>query len=128
MSTVIWMMLGGSLGALSRYFMGLWIMRTYKAPRIPIAMVLVNGIGSFGLGFLLGAIRNENSYLFLGQEEVYAFLSVGFFGAFTTFSTFSIEAIMLWQKRKIKEFVFYVLITVVMSIILFVLGLWVGLL
>lgn len=128
MSTALWTMLGGSLGALSRYFMGLWIMQAYKAPRFPLAMLCVNGIGSFSLGLLLGAIQNEQGYLFLGKEEVYAFLAVGFLGAFTTFSTFSVEAIMLWQKGKLKEFVLYVVITIVMSIVLFVLGTWLGML
>jgi CrcB protein len=128
MSTVLWTMLGGSLGALSRYFMGLWIMKAYKTPRIPIAMVLVNGFGSFGLGVLLGATWNEQNYFLLGKEGVYSFLAVGFFGAFTTFSTFSVEAIMLWQKGKVKEFVLYVMVTVVMSIALFILGTWLGML
>lgn len=128
MSTVVWTMLGGSLGALSRYFMGLWIMKAYEAPRIPIAMVLVNGLGSFALGLLLGAIWNEQSYSLLGTEELYSFLAVGFLGAFTTFSTFSVEALLLWQKGKVKEFLVYVTITTVMSIGLFILGAWVGML
>jgi CrcB protein len=103
MSTVLWTMLGGSLGAISRYFMGLWLMKAYEAPRIPVAMILVNGLGSLGLGVLLGATWNEQSYLLLGKEAVYSFLAVGFFGAFTTFSTFSVEAITLWQKGKLKN-------------------------
>jgi CrcB protein len=79
MSTVLWTMLGGSLGALSRYFMGLWIMKAFKAPRIPIAMILVNGLGSFGLGVLLEAIWNEQSDFSLGKEGVYSFFCGRFF-------------------------------------------------
>ncbi|WP_143522720.1 CrcB family protein, partial [Pseudomonas sp. 2822-15] len=53
-------------------------------------------------------------------------IGIGFFGAFTTFSTFSVEAITLFQKRKWIPFITYLVLSIGGSIVTFLIGLFLG--
>ncbi|WP_058306788.1 fluoride efflux transporter CrcB [Gracilibacillus massiliensis] len=115
------LMIGGSIGAVSRYLFGMSLKKRYKQPRFPVAMLVVNLLGSFGLGLFLGlydGVLSNGSY----SDPIYLGLAIGFFGAFTTFSTFSVESIQLFSSKKWKELIFYVLISIVGSLFLFTLG------
>jgi fluoride exporter len=113
--------IGGACGAIGRYLLGLAMMKKYAHPPIPVAMLVVNVCGSFGLGLFLGAYYQ--TFPPNGDDDIY-FLSigVGFFGAFTTFSTFSVEAVQLLEENKYKPFVYYVSLSILGSIIAFVLS------
>lgn len=122
MSASFFAMIGGALGAVCRYALGLWIMRLYSHPPIPIAMLIVNGLGSIVLGFITGTSVDEHGFILFPDQAIMLFLSVGFCGAFTTFSTFSVEAIGLWQQGRVKAFAAYISLTVLASIIGLILG------
>ena len=85
--------LGGGAGAVTRYLvshqMGLWL-----GSYLPFGTLTVNALGSWMLGFL--------SVYLLDRPEISPLvrmgLAVGFLGAFTTFSTFSYESVMLLQE------------------------------
>lgn len=112
--------LGGSLGAMTRYAVGLLMMKKFPNPPIPIAMLVVNIVGSLGLGLFLGSyFESETS-----STPLLLFLGVGFFGAFTTFSTFSVETMQLLRARNIKKTLLYVLLTIIFSIVFFSGGFW----
>ncbi|MFC0562156.1 fluoride efflux transporter CrcB [Halalkalibacter alkalisediminis] len=113
--------IGGVAGAIARYLLGLILMKRFPTPPFPIAMLLVNLLGSFGLGTFHGAyygIIPLGAY----EEPVFLLIAIGFFGAFTTFSTFSTEAILLLQKKRWKALIAYVGLSIVGSILVFVLG------
>jgi fluoride exporter len=77
---------GGALGALARFGVSTWL------PRVdfPWHTLLVNILGSFVLGFL---------FLEQGMEHpTRLFVAVGFIGAFTTMSTYSVETVELWRE------------------------------
>ncbi|WP_240628520.1 fluoride efflux transporter FluC [Bacillus salacetis] len=81
---------GGFIGAIARYAAGNFIKRKLN-PGFPFSTLIVNLAGAFLLGVLLGR----------GIEGLaYAFFGVGFLGAFTTYSTFMVEAVNL--KRKVN--------------------------
>ena len=83
--------IGAMLGANARYWFGVWAATQYQG-RFPLATFLINVVGSCLLGAIYGytATRpNANLVLFAG---------VGFLGAFTTFSTFSVEIVNLWTS------------------------------
>lgn len=83
----------GFFGAVARYLMGQWVVRILP-PTYPFATLSVNLIGSLLLGvvFVLGT---ERAVL---DPTLRTALAVGFLGAFTTFSTFSLETVHLLRE------------------------------
>ncbi|OLS35644.1 chromosome condensation protein CrcB [Alkalihalophilus pseudofirmus] len=117
--------LGGAIGAVTRYLLGLIIMKKFPKPPVPTAMLLVNILGSFGLGAFLGGYFGEVP---LGAYEDPLFLSIGlgFFGAFTTYSTFSVESVMLIEQKEWRKLLAYIGLSILGSIITFMLGFWIS--
>ncbi|MGO4888310.1 fluoride efflux transporter CrcB [Anaerobacillus sp. MEB173] len=113
-------MIGGCLGAISRYAAGLYLMKLFPKPPIPIAMLTVNLLGSLGLGFFLGSYFSEIPIS--SDQPIYLLLAVGFFGAFTTFSTFSVEAMQLLRDRQLKQAILYIGLSIFGSILCFIIG------
>jgi CrcB protein len=79
--------LGGALGAVLRFFVST-LLYTASNGNFPWGTLAVNMLGSFVLAFFVGVTGGEHS-------SWYFFLAVGLLGAFTTFSTFSLETYML---------------------------------
>ncbi|MDQ3605752.1 MAG: fluoride efflux transporter CrcB [Gemmatimonadota bacterium] len=100
---LVYVALGGAVGAVTRYALAGWIYERAGAD-FPWGTLAVNLLGSFALGVLLPLLAVQPA-----QAEWRALVSVGFLGAFTTFSTFSYEAAMLIQDRKWKRAGAYVL-------------------
>jgi CrcB protein len=115
---------GGAIGAISRYLLGLAVMNRYPSPPFPIAMLIVNIIGSLGLGIFFG-LKYGSIPLGAYDDPLYLTIGIGFFGAFTTFSTFSVEAMQLYHHKKWKEISIYVLLSIFGSIICFLIGFYV---
>ncbi|MFG6116333.1 fluoride efflux transporter CrcB [Halobacillus sp. MO56] len=122
---VILVAIGGALGAMARYLLGLIIMKRFADPPIPFAMLSVNILGSFGLGLFFGLFYGaipHGAY----QDPLFLSVGIGFFGAFTTFSTFSVELVQLIQKQYYSKAGIYLSISVLGSITAFVVGLYAG--
>ncbi|MFE7061671.1 fluoride efflux transporter CrcB [Sutcliffiella sp. NPDC057660] len=111
--------LGGGTGAVGRYLTGVVIMKRYPSPHIPVAMLMVNLAGSFGLGMLMGHLHEEPE---LYSNLLFLLVGIGFFGSFTTFSTFSMEALQLLRAGYFKKAALYILISVFGAIIGFMSG------
>jgi fluoride exporter len=92
MLDLLLVMLGGALGALARYGVGLGVAQFFGST-FPLGTVLINISGSFVLGVLVSLSGpmaiNAGARLFFGT---------GFCGAYTTFSTFSVETLNLMEK------------------------------
>lgn len=80
---------GGVFGALARHGLGTWV-QTASGARFPLGTLLINLSGSAALGLLFGLGERVSTPVRLG-------LGVGFLGAFTTFSTFSVDNIRMMQ-------------------------------
>lgn len=103
---------GGSLGALCRYAIAnYWLMPV--AGRLPLATIFVNLLGSALMGFLYVLIVEEQWF----NPQWRNVLMAGFLGAFTTFSTFSLEALSLWQNQDHSLAISYVLLNVLGSLL-----------
>lgn len=107
----------GGLGAVSRFALGNFVSR-YNKTSFPFGTFFINIIGSMLLGitshFYMDHIISSKIWLIFG---------VGFLGAFTTFSTFSFEAMQLFISKKYKIAIFYVLLSSILCILSAYLGL-----
>lgn len=109
--------LGGALGAVLRYLVGIGVGRVTGAG-FPLGVLSVNVIGSFLMGaFAVFAAKR-------GLMHLSPFVMVGLLGGFTTFSAFSLEAVTLFERGAIGAAAAYVLVSVIASIAALVLGLW----
>lgn len=84
---------GGAAGAVMRWLMASGIQRM-AGGAFPWGTFIVNALGSFLLGFLFVWLIERSS----ASELMRLALTVGFLGAFTTFSTYSLESIRLLQE------------------------------
>ena len=87
-------LLGGALGSAARYGVGLWMLH-HLAPTFPWATLTVNVIGSFVIGAVIVLADEQGSV----GPALRTFLVVGVLGGFTTFSSFSVETMRLWETR-----------------------------
>lgn len=100
---MILLFISGGFGALFRYAFSFWLLRFHLSKKIQgFVTVTINGIGSFALGLCDATLE---------AASIYLFLSVGFLGAFTTFSSFSYEALQLFFQKRYVQAVCYVLFT-----------------
>lgn len=91
--TLLYVAAGGALGALARYGLSGWI-QDVSGGLFPWGTLVVNVLGCFLLGFALAWLERVAL-----AAELRSFLGIGLLGAFTTFSTFSYEAVALLRDR-----------------------------
>ena len=110
MQTMLVVTVGGALGALSRYGLGVWISSKWNHG-FPLHTFLINISGAFLLGFihiLFIERLNINPLWRLG-------IGVGFLGAFTTFSTFGYEVITLLEGGSLYTAGLYTLLSILVG-------------
>jgi fluoride exporter len=109
--------LGGFLGSSSRYLIQKYLSVSFPTA-FPISTLLINLVGCFLIGILFG-ISNKYDVM---SAEVRLFLTTGFCGGFTTFSTFSNESLQLLKDGNFTYFFTYIILSVVVGIFLTFLG------
>ena len=102
---------GGALGANARYLVASWA-TTQWGTQFPVATLLINVSGSFVLGVYL-TLATER---FTRHPAVRLLVATGFLGAYTTFSTFSVEALRLIENGDPAAGLGYMVSSVVLSI------------
>jgi CrcB protein len=93
MTIYIFIALGGATGACMRYFLS-QLMLQWFGKSFPFGTLLVNIVGSFFLGFLYSLLEHGQLEAALWRTTI----GIGFLGALTTFSTFSVDTLMLFQQ------------------------------
>lgn len=88
-----WIGLGGLLGANARYILQQWAASRWGAD-FPYGTLLANVSGSFVLAFFMTMATGRLPV----SPELRLFVSVGFLGGFTTFSSFSLETLRLMEQ------------------------------
>ena len=118
MKMLVAIALGGATGALARYFVSQQMMQWLGAG-FPWGTFTVNVVGSFVLGLLAETFALAAD----ASPALRGFLIVGLLGSFTTFSTFSLDVALLFQRDRIDLAALYV----AGSVILAIAGLYAGL-
>lgn len=118
MYQLIFVAIGGALGAVSRFKLVEFVSQRCPAWQFPIGTLLVNILGCLLAGLLLRlAERTE-----LVTPEMRLLLFTGILGAFTTFSAFGIETLLLMKRGEFGLAVTYVVLSIVGGIG----GVWIG--
>jgi len=110
MMQLIMIAVGGAMGALTRYKVSEFFMRA-SVGAFPLGTLWVNMLGSFLIGVLFASLQNTDI-----STSAKMFIFMGFLGAFTTFSTYSLETIHLMQSGAWGMAVANVLLNNVLSI------------
>lgn len=85
---------GGALGAAARHLVNLATLRVI-GPGFPWSTLAVNIVGSFAMGLLIVMLAAR----FNAGQELRLFLATGVLGGFTTFSAFSLDVALLWERQ-----------------------------
>lgn len=107
---------GGFFGAITRFAISNWFKKRNKTS-FPIATFLINITGAFLLGYIIGSGVTSGWQLLLGT---------GFMGAFTTFSTFKLESIQLFNRKNFGILFLYLSATYIIGILFAFLGMKLG--
>ena len=113
--------IGGSMGAIGRYLVSRWA-TTWWGTGFPLGILAVNVLGSFALGFLAALSTGHKGV----PANVAAFLGIGFCGAFTTFSTYSVDTIGHVQAGNVSHAMVNILLNNGLAILAAVLGIVAG--
>jgi CrcB protein len=111
MKAMIIVALGGAVGAVGRYLV--YQLSAYLfGLHFPYATLIVNIVGSFIMGLIIEAMMLSWS----ASMEMRLFLATGILGAFTTFSTFSLDFAVLYRRGDLALSMIYVMASVIFSI------------
>ncbi|MBX3071089.1 MAG: fluoride efflux transporter CrcB [Thermomicrobiales bacterium] len=114
---MLWVGIGGFLGANARYFMSRAILDRFGTA-FPWGTLTVNIIGSFLIGVIMEFLIRRS-----GLDPAYRlFLVVGVLGGFTTFSSFSYETVVLLDEEKVARAAAYILSSNLLAITACILG------
>jgi CrcB protein len=112
--------LGGAIGAGCRHLVNLGALRLF-GPNFPIGTLTVNVVG----GLLMGILAGYFALVYTGGgQNLRLLLTTGILGGFTTFSAFSLDAWLLWERGDVAQALVYVLLSVLLSIGALVAGLF----
>ena len=119
MLTLMLVGLGGAVGAICRYLLGVAALRGL-GPDWPYGTFAANLIGGLCMGVLVGVLAHKGG---ADQERWRLLLGVGVLGGFTTFSSFSLEVVLMIARRAYGQAAAYSLGSVVFSIVALFAGL-----
>lgn len=121
MSQMLAVAIGGAVGAMGRYWV-VALATQWFGRGFPYGTLLVNVAGSLLIGVLYSLIVQHLKL----EPHWQAILMTGFTGAFTTFSTFALESLNLFQSGRFTAAVLYILLSVICCLAAVAAGMWLG--
>jgi len=118
MNSILYVALGGALGASARYSLSLFISKFYVSD-YPLGTITANILGSFFMGILVGWLSSKVNDV----SNLMLFLGVGLLGGFTTFSAFSLEAFTMYEKKDYGLLISYISSSILFSLVALIIGL-----
>jgi CrcB protein len=108
---------GGAFGATLRYLIGLGMISLF-GKGFPFATLAVNVLGSLIMGIIFQLVQQQT----ISSSPWWPLIGVGFLGALTTFSTFSMDSLLLLQQGEL----FKAMLNVVLNVVVCILAAYVG--
>ena len=108
----------GALRAISRMSISNDIVKNFSLT-FPICILIINILGSFIIGLIMGGMYLKFN---LGDIKFLPFLITGFLGGFTTFSSFSLETLYVFQEGRVTQAILYIAFTMTG----FLIGVYIG--
>jgi len=113
MPYAIYVIIGAFFGTIARF----WISKLLNKQNFPWGTLIINLVGAFLFGLLVGSHQHKYINMMLGT---------GFMGAFTTFAAFKLESFTIYLKKMWKSLTVYVVITYGLGLFLAWFGYWIG--
>ncbi len=110
LASLLQVALGGAIGSSLRYLSNVGAMRLF-GPGLPWATLFVNVLGSFAMGIMVEFLAQR------GGQTYAPFLMTGILGGFTTFSAFSLDTMVIWERGDHAIAVLYVAASVGLSLV-----------
>lgn len=120
MQSTLLVMAGGAIGAAARYHLGR-LTTHLMGPGYPWGTLAANLFGGFAMGLLVGILARFID----GGEQIRLLVAVGVLGGFTTFSSFSLEVVLMIERGQTAAALTYITASVVGAVGMLALGLWV---
>ncbi|MGE5150717.1 MAG: fluoride efflux transporter CrcB [Rhodospirillaceae bacterium] len=111
---------GAGVGGMLRHFMNIWVARL-AGTHFPMHTLVINITGSMVMGMVAGWFALKGG----ATGHLRLFLATGVLGGYTTFSAFSLDAILLWERHDYLLAAYYVGGSVVLSLLGLMAGLWI---
>ena len=111
LSMIFYVAAGGAVGAVGRFGVDR-LAGAFLGHGFPYGTLIVNVAGSF----LLGAMIETSALVWSPSPEIRAMIVVGLLGAFTTFSTFSLDVVALMTRGEMAHALIYVGVSIIASI------------
>lgn len=113
--------IGGFFGAITRYIIS--GLATEFFAKNYLGTMFVNLTGSFLLGLFIGWVTEQTNF----SEPVRLLIATGFFGAYTTFSTYAVEGVQIARSSGLSmEFWLSIIMVNVLSLLAALGGMWIG--
>ena len=110
---------GAGIGGAARHGMNIWVARLMGS-HFPWHTLVINILGSLAMGLVAGFFMERSD----ATGHLRLFLATGVLGGFTTFSAFSLDAILLWERHEYLLASLYVGGSAAGALIGLILGLW----
>ena len=114
---VLYVGIGGALGSILR-FLVMKLATQWVGIGFPYGTLVVNVLGSLAMGLVIGWGAHKGQM----TQELRTFLAVGVLGGFTTFSTFSLDVVSLFERGGQWQAMLYVCASVTLSVVALMLG------
>ncbi|WHA39881.1 fluoride efflux transporter CrcB [Agrobacterium larrymoorei] len=121
MLNILLVALGGAIGSVGRYLVGVWGTRL-AGPNFPWGTLTVNIVGAFFIGLMVEMIARRLD----ASAEMRVFIVTGIIGGFTTWSSFTLDAVVLFERGALGMSALYIMASLLVSFVAIFAGLALG--